>query len=78
MFATIAEIHDLATARVLIAALKAYGFHPLEAGKNGVPGMPGVYNRRGVGIVVPEDEAEDARILAEDLLRDMRQAEPGS
>lgn len=71
MFETIAEIQDSAVARVLIAALKAHGFHPLEGGENGLPGMPGVYGPRGIGIAVPEAEADDARALAEDLVREM-------
>jgi hypothetical protein len=72
MFETIAEVQDPAAARVLIAALKAHGFHPLEGGENGLPGLPGVFGPRGVGITVPEEEAEDAKILADDLLREMR------
>jgi hypothetical protein len=72
MFETIAEVQDPAVARVLIAALKAHGFHPLEGGENGLPGLPGVYGPRGVGIAVPEDEVEDAKVLTEDLLLQMR------
>jgi hypothetical protein len=72
MFETIAEVQDPAVARVLIAALKAHGFHPLEGGENGLPGLPGVYGPRGVGIAVPADEAGDAKVLAEDLLREMQ------
>ncbi len=37
MFETIAEVADPAVARVLIAALKAHGFHPLEGGDSGLP-----------------------------------------
>lgn len=72
MFETIAQVQDPAVARVLIAALKAHGFHPLEGGENGLPGLPGVYGPRGVGIIVPGDEAGDAKVLAEDLLQQMR------
>ena len=72
MFETIAEVADPSAARVLILALKAHGFHPLEGGENGLPGLPGVYGPRGVGIAVPEEEAEDAKVLADDLLREMR------
>lgn len=72
MFETIADVADPATARVLILALKAHGFHPLEGGDSGLPGLPGVYGPRGVAISVPEDEADDAKLLAETLLRDMR------
>ncbi|WP_374624903.1 hypothetical protein [Devosia sp.] len=58
-------------ARVLIAALKAHGFHPREGGDSGLPGLPGVYGPKGIPIEVPEDEADDARLLAGALLRDM-------
>jgi len=72
MFETIAEITDPSAARVLILALKAHGFHPMEGGESGLPGLPGVFGPKGVAVAVPEEEAEDARILAETLLRDMR------
>ena len=58
-------------ARVLITALKAHGFHPREGGDSGLPGLPGVYGPKGIPIEVPEDEADDARLLAGALLRDM-------
>ncbi len=70
-FEVIAELQDPSAARVLIAALKAHGFHPLEGGENGLPGLPGVYGPRGVDIAVPEDEAADARVLAEALIGEM-------
>jgi hypothetical protein len=72
MFETIAEIEDPSVARVLIAALKAHGFHPLEGPEAGLPGLPGVYGPRGVPIDVPEAEAADARLLAAELVREMR------
>lgn len=71
MFETIAEVRDPDKARVLIAALKAHGFHPREGGENGLPGLPGVFGPRGIDIVVPEEEAGDASLLADDLLREM-------
>ena len=40
MFETIAEVQDPSVARVLITALKAHGFHPLEGGENGLPACP--------------------------------------
>ena len=73
MFETIAEVADPSAARVLILALKAHGFHPLEGGESGLPGLPGVFGPRGVAIQVPEEEAADARLLAESLLAEMRQ-----
>jgi hypothetical protein len=71
-FVSIARVEDPSAARVLIAALKAHGFHPLEGGEGGLPGLPGVFGPRGVSIEVPEEEARDAQILAGDLLREMR------
>jgi hypothetical protein len=75
MFETIAEIADPAAARVLILALKAHGFHPLEGGDSGLPGLPGVFGPTGVLIQVPEDEAADARLLAAELINDMRKTD---
>ena len=71
MFETIAEVSDPAVARVLITALKAHGFHPLEGGESGLPGMPGVFSPKGVAVAVPEEEADDASVLAEALLKEM-------
>ncbi|WP_375451276.1 hypothetical protein [uncultured Devosia sp.] len=70
-FEVIAEVEDSSMARVLIVALKAHGFHPLESGEGGLPGLPGMFGPRGVPVQVPEREARDARILAQDLLREM-------
>lgn len=71
MFETIAHVEDPSMARVLIAALQAHGFHPMEGGESGLPGLPGVVGPRGIPIVVPSDEAADARILGEALLKQM-------
>jgi len=70
-FTTIMRVDNPSTARVLVAALKAHGFHPLEGGEGGLPGLPGVFGPRGVAIEVPEEEAADAGVLAKDLLREM-------
>jgi hypothetical protein len=64
----IMELFDDDKVRVIVAALKAHGFHPLESE---TPGFPGVYNPDGIPIAVPEQEARDAKLLAEALLRDM-------
>jgi hypothetical protein len=72
VFETVAHVADPSLARVLIAALKAHGFHPLEGGQNGLPGMPGVVEPRGIAIQVPDEEARDGKLLAEDLLKQMR------
>ena len=71
MYETIAHVSDPALARVLIAALKAHGFHPLEGGQNGLPGLPGVVAPKGIPIDVPDEEAADGKLLAEDLLKEM-------
>jgi hypothetical protein len=76
VFETIAEVADPSAARILIIALKAHGFHPLEGGESCLPGLPGVFGPRGVAVSVPEDEAADARLLAESLLTQMRGSEP--
>jgi len=68
---TIADVEDVSLAIALNAALRAYGFHPGEGTERGLPGLPGVIGPKGIPITVPEDEAEDARILAQDLLRQM-------
>ena len=70
---TIAHVSDPALARVLIAALQAHGFHPLESGQNGLPGLPGVVAPKGIPIQLPDEEAADGRLLAEDLLKQMLQ-----
>ncbi|HEX4298505.1 MAG TPA: hypothetical protein VHZ56_10835 [Devosia sp.] len=72
MFETIAHVADPALARVLIAALQAHGFHPMEGGQNGLPGLPGVVTPRGIPIRVPDEEARDGKLLADDLLKDMQ------
>lgn len=71
MLETIMEVEDPSAARVLIAALRAHGFHPMEGGESGLPGMPGVYGPKGVAIWVPEEEARDAKALGETLLKEM-------
>lgn len=67
----IAEVEDTTLAIVLNAALRAHGFHPGEGAERGLPGLPGVIGPKGIPITVPESEAEDAALLAADLLREM-------
>jgi hypothetical protein len=71
LYKTVAEIEDPSVARVLIAALKAHGFHPKEGGDSGLPGLPGVYGPKGIAIELPEEEAGDGKILADDLVAEM-------
>ena len=67
----IARVPDPTLARVLIAALRAHGFHPAEDGEGGLPGVQDVFFGQGIPIRVPEEEAADCRLLAQDLLREM-------
>ena len=67
----IARVPDPTIARVLIAALQAHGFHPVDGGDAGLPGVTDPFFGKGLPIRVPEEEAADARILAEDLLKQM-------
>jgi hypothetical protein len=68
---TIAAIADPAVARVLIAALRGYGCHPLERDDEGVFGMASLATLKGAPVEVPVAEAADARALANALLKDM-------
>jgi hypothetical protein len=71
IYETIAEVADPSMVRVLVAALRGYGFHPLNRDDEGVFGIPVLTGTRGAPIEVPEHEAADARVLANALLRDM-------
>jgi hypothetical protein len=71
LYETVAEIEDPSVARVLIAALKAHGFHPKEGGEHGLPGLAGVYGPKGIPIELPEEEAADGKLLAEALVAEM-------
>ncbi len=71
-YRTVAHIEEPSVARVLIAALKAHGFHPLEGPEHGLPGLAGVYGPKGIPIELPADEAADGQLLAEALVADMR------
>jgi hypothetical protein len=71
VYQIVAEIEDPSVARVLIAALKAHGFHPKEGGDSGLPGLPGVYGPKGIAIELPEEEAGDGKILADALVAEM-------
>ena len=70
-FEIIARVKDPSAARVLVVALRAHGFHPLEEGEGGLPGMRNLFGEEGVPVQVPEEEASDASLLAKELLRDM-------
>ncbi|SFV29162.1 hypothetical protein SAMN05216456_0688 [Devosia crocina] len=74
-FVTIAQVRDAGAARIVIVALRAHGFHPLEPREGGLPGVPSLFGSGGVGIDVPEDEARDATVLVQELLKDMGKAD---
>jgi hypothetical protein len=70
----IARVPDATLARSLIVALRAYGFHPADAEDGGLPGVTDPFFGKGIPIRVPEEEMDEARVLAEDLLNQMRGA----
>lgn len=67
----IAQVENPSVARVLVVALRAHGFHPLEGGDGGLPGVPNLFGPKGVPVQVPQEEAEDATLLARELLNEM-------
>lgn len=70
-FAPIVQVKSRSTAQVLMVALRAHGFHPLDPREGGLPGVPNMFGPEGLVVEVPEDEAADATLLATDLLKDM-------
>lgn len=75
-FAPIIQVRDQSVARVLIVALRAHGFHPMEPREGGLPGVPNLFGPEGFVVEVPEEEVSDATILAQDLLKDMADPSP--
>lgn len=73
-FETIAQVRDTGVARVVLVALRAHGFHPLEPRDGGLPGVPNLFGPGGTAIEVPEDEVADATVLVTELLKDMENA----
>ena len=71
IYETIAEVADGSIARVLTAALRGYGFHPLQRDDEGPFGLPSFTTYNGFPVEVPEAEAADARLLVQSLLADM-------
>ena len=72
----IAHVENPSMARALVVALRAYGFHPLDQGDGGLPGMPNLFGPDGVPVQVPEEEAGDATVLARELLKEMAGSGP--
>lgn len=70
-FAPVAQVRDQSIARVVIVALRAHGFHPLDLRDGGLPGVPNLFGSDGFTVEVPEDEVADATVLVGDLLKDM-------
>lgn len=70
-FAPVAQVRDHSIARVVLVALRAHGFHPLDMREGGLPGVPNLFGADGFTIEVPEDEVADATVLVADLLKDM-------
>jgi hypothetical protein len=70
-FEVIAHVKDEAVARVLLAAMRAHGFHPKDLSDGGLPGLARAVMPKGIAIEVPVDEARDAKPLAEAILADM-------
>jgi hypothetical protein len=68
----ILKVEDENLARTLIAALKAYGFHPMEGGDGGFPGTSALILPSGIPIRLPEEEAADGKLLAESLIKEMQ------
>jgi hypothetical protein len=67
-YVEIARVDTLSQARVLVTALKAHGFNPREPADGGLPGVTG----SGHAVEVPEEEVNDASILARQIAADMR------
>lgn len=69
-FETILHVEKESVARILITALRAHGFAPRDIADGGLPGIrTGLSD--GIAIAVPQEQAADARPLAEALLADM-------
>tara|TARA_R110002020_G_scaffold129215_1_gene289481 strand:- start:84 stop:317 length:234 start_codon:yes stop_codon:yes gene_type:complete len=75
-YQTIVNVDNPSTARVLVVALRAHGFHPLEHGEGGLPGVGNIFGKGGVPVQVPEEEVEDATLLAVELLKEMVVGDP--
>jgi hypothetical protein len=75
-FQPVIQVKSQSQARILLVALRAHGFHPLEPREGGLPGMPNLFGADGFILEVPEEEAADAQLLAEELLKDMGQPNP--
>ncbi|WP_404401221.1 hypothetical protein [Pelagibacterium halotolerans] len=69
-YKTILYVEKESIARILITALRAHGFTPRDIAYGGLPGIRTGLSE-GIAIDVPEDQASDARPLAEALLADM-------
>lgn len=66
----IVRVESPSTHMALVAALRAYGFHPLDMLEGGLPGGT-IFVAKGIPVQVPEEEVGDATILATALLDEM-------
>lgn len=67
----VARLADLAQARALVVALRAYGFHPPEIDEGGLPGASDPFFSKGFPVRLPAEEVNAAQMLVNDLLRDL-------
>ena len=70
-FEIILRVEDEVVARNLVAALKAYGFHPLERTDGSFPGTSALTMPNGIPVALPEEEVADGKLLAETLVKEM-------
>lgn len=70
-FVVLANVDSESKAMVLISALRAHGFDALDIPEGGLPGINATYNTDGYPIVVLSAQAEDAKILFDDLMNNM-------
>jgi hypothetical protein len=71
-YVEIVRVDTVSQARVLAAALRAHGFNPREPGDGGLPGVTNLFSQPGYPVEVPEDQANDAGMLARQIAADMR------
>ena len=67
----VARLEDLAQARALVMALRAYGFHPPDIDEGGLPGVTDPFFGKGYPVRLPTEEVNEAQMLVNDLLRDL-------
>ena len=71
-YVEITRVDTLSQARILVSALRAHGFNPRETADGAFPGVTGQFTRPGYPVEVPEEEVNDASMLAGQIAADMR------